>query len=131
MFKGVLGRFLAMLTGFAIMAGLLSAVSSALAKLVPNWVAPDGSPRRPLMITNLCWSFPAATAGGYVTAWIARANPLDTALALAIVVLVLGGIGTVPLTMDQSPAELGGMTKTLTEQLGERLTPRSRAVEIQ
>jgi hypothetical protein len=33
--------------------------------------------------------------------------------------------------MDQSPAELGVMTKTLSEQSRERLTPPSRAVEIE
>ena len=38
---------------------------------------------------------------------------------------------TVPITISKSPAELGGMTRTLTEQWSERLTPRSRAVEIQ
>jgi hypothetical protein len=83
-----------MLVGFVIMAGLVSVVTAALPRMVPDWVELDGSPRRPLVVANLCWSFFAATAGGYVTAWIASANPLDTALALAIVILVLGGIAT-------------------------------------
>lgn len=94
MITGVVAGFLAMLAGFAIMAGLVSVVSAALPRLVPDWVELDGSPRRPLITANLCWSFLAATLGGYVTAWIARENPLDTALALAIVMLVLGAIGT-------------------------------------
>jgi hypothetical protein len=94
MVDGVLWPFLAMVAGFAIMAGLVSAVTASMPRLVPRWVDLDGSPRRPLIVTNLCWSFLAAVAGGYVTAWIASANPLDTALALAIVMLVLGGIGT-------------------------------------
>src|SRR5580692_354743 len=41
------------------------------------------------------------------------------------------GILAVPQPMDKTPADLGGMTKTLTEPQSERLTPRSRTVEIQ
>jgi len=92
---GVLRGFLAMLVGFVVMAALVSAVSATLPKLIPSWVDLDGSPRRPLIIANLCWSFVSAVSGGYVTAWVARANPLDTALALAFVILVLGGLATV------------------------------------
>jgi hypothetical protein len=94
MIGGVMGPFIAMLAGFVIMAGLISVVTATLPRLVPNWVELDGSPRRPLIATNLSWSFVAAAIGGYVTATIARENPLDTALALAIVMLVLGAIGT-------------------------------------
>ncbi|KAA6460111.1 hypothetical protein DYQ86_13745 [Acidobacteria bacterium AB60] len=94
MIGGVVGNFLAMLAGFALMAGLVSAVTASLPRVVPEWINLDGSPRRPLIIVNLCWSFLAAGAGGYLTAWIARENPLDTALALAIVILVLSAIGT-------------------------------------
>lgn len=94
MIDGVAGEFLAMVVGFVIMAGLISAVSAMLPRLLPDWVELDGSPRTPLVATNLTWSFVAAAVGGYVAAWIASANPLDTALALAIVMLVLGAIGT-------------------------------------
>jgi hypothetical protein len=37
-------------------------------------------------------SFLAAAAGGYVTAWVAAANPLIHVLALAIVVLALAAL---------------------------------------
>jgi hypothetical protein len=94
MIGGVFGEFIAMLVGFVIMAGLISAVTAALPRLIPNWVELDGSPRSPLIATNLAWSFVAAGVGGYVTAWMASSNPLDTALALGIVMLVLGAIGT-------------------------------------
>lgn len=94
MIGGVFGGFLAMLVGFVLMAGLISVVTASLPRLVPSWVELDGTPRRPLIATNLSCSFFAAAAGGYVTAWIASENPLDTALALAIVMLVLGAIGT-------------------------------------
>jgi hypothetical protein len=94
MIDGLMSGFLAMLAGFVIMAGLVSAVSASLPRLLPEWVELDGTPRRPLIAVNLCWSFLAAMIGGYVTACIASSNPLDTALALAIVMLVLGAIGT-------------------------------------
>lgn len=94
MIGGVFGEFIAMVVGFVIMAGLISALTAALPRLLPNWVELDGSPRGPLIATNLTWSFVSAAVGGYVAAWIASANPLDTALALAIVMLVLGAIGT-------------------------------------
>jgi hypothetical protein len=94
MIGGVFGEFLAMVVGFVIMAGLISVVTALLPRLLPDWVELDGSPRGPLIATNLTWSFVAAAMGGYVASWIADANPLDTALALAIVMLVLGAIGT-------------------------------------
>ena len=94
MIGGVIGEFLAILVGFVIMAGLISAVTVALPRMIPAWVELNNSPRMPLMITNLIWSLISAAAGGYVTARMAISNPLDTALALAIVTLVLGAIGT-------------------------------------
>ena len=41
---------------------------------------------------NLGYSFIAAAAGGYVTAWAAAANPLIHVLALGIVVLALSAL---------------------------------------
>ena len=41
---------------------------------------------------NLGYSFLAAAAGGYVTAWIAGHNPLVHVLALAIAVLLLAAL---------------------------------------
>ena len=91
---GLAGRFVAMLAGFTITAGLTSAVSVLLPKLVPAWAGRDGSPRRPLLVAYVGVSFVAASVGGYVAALIAADYPLATALALGIVTLVLGGVGT-------------------------------------
>jgi hypothetical protein len=41
---------------------------------------------------NLGTSFLAAAAGGYVTAWLAAANPLYPVLTLGIVVLALAAL---------------------------------------
>ena len=41
---------------------------------------------------NLGYSFLAAAAGGYVTAWVAAANPLVHVLALGMVVLALAAL---------------------------------------
>jgi hypothetical protein len=58
------------------------------------WAGRDGSPRRPLLVAYVGVSFVAASVGGYVAALIAADYPLATALALGIVTLVLGGVGT-------------------------------------
>lgn len=91
---GLVGRFVAMLAGVVITVGVVSAVSVLLPRLAPARAESDGSPRRPLLVVYVCVSFLAASVGGYVASWIATDNPLNTALALAIVMLVLGGVGT-------------------------------------
>ena len=44
------------------------------------------------VFVNLGYSFLAAAAGGYVTAWIAAANPLVHVLVLGIIVLALAAL---------------------------------------
>lgn len=84
--------FLALASGFATMAILVIVVTALLAKLTPDWVGEQGSPRPAYMFVNLGYSFLAAAAGGYVTAWVAAANPLIHVLVLGIVVLALSGL---------------------------------------
>jgi hypothetical protein len=67
-------------------------ITGFLQSRVPEWVGEEGSPRPAYVAVNLLYSFLAAVGGGFVAAVIARQNALDTALALAIVVLVLGGL---------------------------------------
>lgn len=86
----VVHSFLALLAGFAVMAAIVIAVTAVLQKLVPAWVGPLGGPRPAYVVTNMGYSFLAAMAGGYITAWIAGA--MAHVLALAIVVLVLGAL---------------------------------------
>ena len=90
----VLHAFLALLAGFAVMAFLVLLVTNALARLTPDWVDParSNSPSKSYVFVNLGYSFLAAAAGGYVTAWVAGDNPLYHVLALAIVVLALAAL---------------------------------------
>ena len=88
----ILHAFLALLAGFATMAALVIVVTVLLSRLAPEWVGQHGRPQPAYTFVNLGYSFLAAAAGGYVTAWVASANPLTNVLALAVVVLVLGAI---------------------------------------
>jgi hypothetical protein len=99
----VLHAFLALLSGFATMAAIVAVITVLLQKLTPGWVgessepgtgqgAPGGKPKPGYVFVNLGYSFLAAAAGGYVTAWIAQHNPLIHALALAIIVLLLAAL---------------------------------------
>lgn len=83
--------FLALAAGFATMTILVMVVTFLLARLTPDWAA-EGKPRPGYMFVNLGYSFLAAAAGGYVTAWIAAANPLIHVLVLGIIVLALSGL---------------------------------------
>ena len=92
----VLHAFLALLSGFATMGLLVAAITILLQKLTPGWIGETGKPgEKPkpgYIFVNLGYSFLAAAAGGYVTAWMARQNPLVHVLALAIVVLLLAAL---------------------------------------
>ena len=83
----ILRTFLALAAGFATMALLVIAITALLAKLMPGWMG-----ELSYIIVNLGYSFLAAAAGGYVTAWAAAANPLIHVLALGIVVLALAAL---------------------------------------
>ena len=88
----ILHAFFALVAGFAVMALLVIVLTALLARLVPSWVAVDGNPQPAYVFVNLGYSFLAAAAGGYVTAWAAAANPLIHVLALGIVVLALSAL---------------------------------------
>jgi hypothetical protein len=84
--------FLALLAGFAVMFAIVLAVTALLRRLAPQWVEPAQRPHPAYIFVTLAYSFLAASAGGYVTAWAAADNPLQDVLGLAIIVLVLGAI---------------------------------------
>lgn len=88
----ILRTFLALLAGFATMALLVIVITALLAKLTPGWMGELGKPEWSYITVNLGYSFLAAAAGGYVTAWAAAANPLIHVLALGIVVLALAAL---------------------------------------
>jgi hypothetical protein len=84
--------FLALLAGFAVMVALVMGLAALLARLVPGWTGSEATPQASYAFVNLGSSFLAAAAGGYVTAWIAAANPLIHVLALGIIVLALSAL---------------------------------------
>ena len=87
-----LHAFLALLCGFATIAALVAVITALLRKLTPGWVSGKGAPKPGYIFVNLGYSFLAAAAGGYVTAWIAAHNSLVHVLALAITVLLLAAL---------------------------------------
>lgn len=88
----ILHAFLALVAGFAVMVLLVVGITALLTRLVPSWVSQEGRPQPAYVFVNLGYSFLAAAAGGYVTSWIAQANPLVHVLALGMVVLALAAL---------------------------------------
>jgi hypothetical protein len=92
----ILHAFLALTAGFAIMVVLVIALSALVTRMVPSWTGAEERPQpgwEPgYVFVNLGSSFLAAAAGGYVTAWVASANPLIHVLALGMVVLALSAL---------------------------------------
>ena len=88
----IVRAFMALFAGFLTMAVLVGVATALLMKLAPEWVGEKGNPRRGYIALNLGYSFIAAIAGGYVTAWMAQANPLIHVLALALIVLLLSAL---------------------------------------
>jgi hypothetical protein len=84
-----LHAFLALAAGFLTMAILVAVLTALLARLTPSWVGEEGNPQAGYIFVNIGYSFLAAAAGGYMTAWLAAANPLFHVLVLAIIVLAL------------------------------------------
>jgi hypothetical protein len=84
--------FFALTAGFLTMAILVGVLTALLTRLTPSWVQDAGRPQPGYIFVNLCFSFLAAAAGGYVTAWVSAANPLYHVLALAIIVLALAAL---------------------------------------
>jgi hypothetical protein len=84
--------FVALASGFLTMAAIVAALTALVARAAPDWA---GEPRKPgagYVFVNLGYSFLAAAAGGYVTAWLAAGNPLFQVLALAIIVLAIAAM---------------------------------------
>ena len=84
--------FFALTAGFLTMVVLVGILTALLIRLTPSWVKEQEKPQPGYIFVNLCYSFLAAAAGGYVTAWVAAANPLYHVLALAVIVLALAAL---------------------------------------
>jgi len=74
------------------MAMLVMAVTAMITRLAPDWAGAEGKPRPAYAFVNLGYSFLAAAAGGFVTAWASAANPLIHVLVLGIVVLAMAAL---------------------------------------
>jgi hypothetical protein len=88
----ILHTFFALVAGFAVMALLVIALTQLLTRMVPSWTDAGGRLQPAYVFVNLGYSFLAAAAGGYVTAWAAVANPLIHVLALGMAVLALSAL---------------------------------------
>jgi len=88
----MLQAFGSLLAGFATMALVVVIVTAGLKRFAPEWVGVEARPRPGYVFVNLGYSFLAAAAGGFVSAWIAGASPLPAVLGLAVVVLVMGAL---------------------------------------
>ena len=88
----ILHAFLSLVAGFAVMAMLVIVLTALLKRMVPSWTSTEGKPAPGYIAVNLGYSFLAAAAGGYVTAFVATGNPLYHVLALAMVVLALAAL---------------------------------------
>ena len=93
--------FLAILAGFATMAVLLTLATAAITKSLPRLIGERDHPRRRYLLLNLTYSAAFALAGGYVTAIVAKADPLRTVLMLAIVILLLSALSALQLRGKQ------------------------------
>jgi hypothetical protein len=82
----------ALLAGFAVVTALVFAFTMLLRKKAPIWVGTPARPNPAYVLVNLAYSFLAAMAGGYVTAWMTTDNPLPKVLTLAIIVLAMSAI---------------------------------------
>jgi hypothetical protein len=87
-----LHAFLALASGFAAVMLIALGLRGALLWLAPSFAAVAAQPDPAYTIVNLGASFLAGVAGGYVTAWLATANPLIHVLALALIVLGLAAL---------------------------------------
>ncbi|HEY1766349.1 MAG TPA: hypothetical protein VGG26_01770 [Terracidiphilus sp.] len=101
-----LHAFLALIAGFAVMILLVIGATALMKRLIPSWAGAQSQPSPGSVLLNLGCSFLAASAGGYVTAWVAKDNPLYHVLMLGIVVLILAALsalqsrGKQPITLQ-------------------------------
>jgi hypothetical protein len=84
--------FLALLAGFATMAVLVMGLTALVTWLAPEWAGAEGKPNPSYAFVNLGYSFLAAAAGGYITAWLSAANPMILVLVLGMVVLAMAAL---------------------------------------
>lgn len=90
----ILHAFLALAAGYAAVMLLELGLKALLQQVAPSLAGVESRPGPTYTFVNLGASFLAGAAGGYVTAWIAAANPLVHVLALGLVILLLAALST-------------------------------------
>lgn len=88
----MLRAFEALAAGLATIVMLVVVTTVLLGRIAPSWAGEPPKPRLDYIFVNMGYSFLAAAAGGYVTAWAAAVNPLVHVLTLCVIVLVLGAL---------------------------------------
>ena len=89
-----MGRsILAVIAGYLVTAILVVVKFAAMTSLIPGAAPKAGQlqfPSTGLQVVSLILDFASAILGGYVAAWIARRNQIQHALALGILMVLLG-----------------------------------------
>jgi hypothetical protein len=93
--------FLAILAGFVTMAVLVTLATALIGKSYPRLIGEPEHPRLRYLLVNLAYSAAFAAGGGYVTAWIAKSDPLRNTFVLAMVMLFLSGLSALQLRGKQ------------------------------
>ncbi len=93
--------FLAILTGFITIVGLMGIATALLKRLAPDLTRDDAPPNHFVMAVNVGLGLVFSLLGGYVTARYARDNPLVHALMLALVVLLLSALSALQMKNKQ------------------------------
>jgi hypothetical protein len=96
-FAAIERSFLAILAGFVTMAVLVTLATALITKSYPRLIGEPEHPRRRYLLVNLAYSAAFAAMGGYVTALVAKDDPLRNVFMLAIVMLFLSGLSALQL----------------------------------
>lgn len=93
--------FVALFAGFAAAMLLVLALRGVLQWVAPSLAAVDPRPGFSYATVNLGASLLAGAAGGYVTAWVAAANPMVHVLALGLILLALAALSALQMHGQQ------------------------------
>ena len=93
--------FAALAAGFAVATLLALAMRGLLGMLAPSLAAVETRPGLSYTTVNLGASFLVGAAGGFITAWVAAANPLVHVLALGLILLALAALNVLQMRGQQ------------------------------
>ncbi len=97
----MLHAFMALAAGFAAAILLVLALRGVLQWVAPSLAAVEAHPGFSYTTVNLGASFLAGVAGGYITAWVGRANPMVHVLALGLMLLALAALSALQMRGQQ------------------------------